>query len=413
MPEPATNPPSPPIEVGDGFELTIDRVATGGSVIGNGPDGRIVFVPGALPGERVAVRTVAVHRNRLEATVEEVLEASPDRVDPVCRHVADGCGGCDWQHIAADRQPALRREIVLDCLRRLSGLGPALDEVEVVNGPALPPERYRTTVRAAVVDGRAAYRLRSSHETVVIDECPTAHPFVEELLVDGRFGAASEVVVRVGANTGERLVVVDPVVGDGVSLPEGVKAVGADEVAAGSRAHYHEELGGVRLQISAGAFFQCRADGALLLAELAGDAVAAGEGPLLDAYCGVGLFGALAGIGRSVVGVESHPWAAADATWNLRPHGRVVNERFERWEPEAVGVAILDPSRSGLRAGGCDKLAATGAAVAALVSCDPASLARDAGLLNELGYRLDRVTVVDLFGHTSHVETVSRFLRRA
>ena len=134
MPEPATNPPSPPIEVGDGFELTIDRVATGGSVIGNGPDGRIVFVPGALPGERVAVRTVAVHRNRLEATVEEVLEASPDRVDPVCRHVADGCGGCDWQHIAADRQPALRPSPA--CL-------PAVSRLRPVPGPGAQAARTR------------------------------------------------------------------------------------------------------------------------------------------------------------------------------------------------------------------------------------------------------------------------------
>lgn len=411
MPEPATNPAPPSIEVGDRFELTVDRVATGGAAIGTGPDGRIVFVTGAVPGERLVVRADAVHRRRLEATVEEVLQPSPDRVDPICRHVADGCGGCDWQHVAADRQPGLRREIVLDCLRRLSGLGPALDGVEVVNGPALPAERYRTTVRAAVVGGRAAYRLRASHDTVAIDQCPIAHPLVEELLVDGRFGDAAEVVVRAGANTGERLVVVDPVVGDGVALPDDVKVVGADEVAAGSRAHYHEELGGLRLQISAGAFFQCRADGALLLAQLAGDAVAEVEGPLLDAYCGVGLFGALAGIGRSVIGVESHAGAAADATWNLRPHGKVVNQRFERWEPEPVAVAVLDPSRAGLRGPGCDALAASGARLAALVSCDPASLARDAGLLAERGYRLDGVTVIDLFGQTSHVETVSRFVR--
>lgn len=151
----------------------------------------------------------------------------------------------------------------------------------------------------------------------------------------------------------------------------------------------------------------------LALAQLAGDAVADAEGPLLDGYCGVGLFGALAGIGRPVIGVESDPSAVADATWNLRPHGRVVGERFERWTPEPVAVAILDPSRSGLRAEACDRLAETGAELLALVSCDPASLARDAGLLAERGYVLDKVTVLDLFGHTSHIETLSRFVRNA
>ena len=148
------------------------------------------------------------------------------------------------------------------------------------------------------------------------------------------------------------------------------------------------------------------------LAELAGDAVADTEGPLLDAYCGVGLFGALAGIGRAVIGVESNPSAVADAAYNFGPHGRVIETDFERWNPEPVGVVIADPSRAGLRAAGCDRIAETGAKAVALVSCDPASLARDASLLVKHGYTLDHVTVVDLFGHTSHVETVSRFQRR-
>ncbi len=392
------------------FELTVDRAATGGAAIGNGPDGRVVFVPGALPGERVLVETEVEHRNRIEARLLDVVETSPDRVEPACGHVADGCGGCDWQHVRPERQSTLRREIVADCLRRLARLDPGTAGIDIVAGPALPATGYRTTVRAAVVDGRAAYRLRASHDTITIERCPIADPLVEELLVEGRFGSATEVVVRAGANTGERLVVVDPTV-DGVLVPDDVKVVGVDELAAGARPHYHEELAGLRLQISARSFFQCRPDGARALAELAGDAVADAEGVLLDGYCGVGLFGALAGIGRLVIAVESDPSAVADATWNLRPHGRVVNERFERWTPEPVGAAIVDPARAGLRAGGCDTLAATGAELVALVSCDPASLARDAALLGDRGYRLDRVTVLDLFGHTSHIEAVSRFVR--
>jgi 23S rRNA (uracil1939-C5)-methyltransferase len=407
MPEPTVNTVPGAVDLDDRFELTVDRVATGGAAIGAGPDGRVVFVADAIPGERVGVQPVALHRNRIEARLVEVLEPSPDRVDPPCPHVADGCGGCDWQHVAPSRQSALRREVVVDCLRRLA----RLEAIPVDNAPALPVDGYRTTVRAAVVGGRAAYRMRSSHDTVAIGTCPIAHPLVEELLVDGRFGSATEVVVRVGANTGERLVVVDPTT-EGVSVPDGVKVVGVDELDAGARPHYHEELGGLRLQISARSFFQCRPDGALLLAQLAGDAVADAEGTLLDGYCGVGLFGALAGIGRLVIGVESDPSAVADATWNLRPHGRVVHQRFEHWEPEPVGAAILDPARAGLKADACDRVAASGAELVALVSCDPASLARDAGLLTERGYDLEQVTVVDLFGHTSHIETVSRFRRR-
>lgn len=403
---PTTGAPDPAVEPGQRFELTVDRPATGGAAIGIGPDGRVVFVPGAIPGERVSVAAAALHRNRIEADLIEVVEPSPDRVEPVCPHVADGCGGCDWQHVGTERQAALRRDIVADCLRRLA----KIDGVDVVAGPTLPADGYRTTVRAAVVNGRAAYRVGGSHDTVTIESCTISHPLVEELLVEGRFGSATEVVVRAGANTGERLVVVDPST-DGVVLPDGVKVVGTDELDAGARPHYHEELAGLRLQISARSFFQCRPDGALALAQMAGDAVADAEGPLLDGYCGVGLFGAVAGIGRLIIGVESDPSAVADATWNLRPHGRVIEDRFERWTPEPVGAAIVDPARAGLKAEACDRLAETGAELVALISCDPASLARDAKLLSERGYRLDRVTVFDLFGHTSHIETLSRFVR--
>ncbi|MGH1488592.1 MAG: hypothetical protein ACRBK7_04230, partial [Acidimicrobiales bacterium] len=198
---------------------------------------------------------------------------------------------------------------------------------------------------------------------------------------------------------------------DGVELPDDVKVVGRDELAAGKRPHYHENLGGLRLQISADSFFQCRPDGAMLLAELAGDAVADADGVLLDAYCGMGLFGALAGIGRSVIGVESNASAVADATYNLGVHARVVQSDFERWQAEPVGAVIADPARVGLGKKGCARVAETGAELVALVSCDPASLARDAKLLVGHGYELDHVTVLDLFGHTSHVETVSRFRR--
>ena len=99
-----------------------------------------------------------------------------------------------------------------------------------------------------------------------------------------------------------------------------------------------------------------------------------------------------------------------DAAYNFGPHGQVVEADFEHWQAEPVGAVIADPSRVGLRRRGCDRVAETGASRVALVSCDPASLARDAGLLVERGYRLDYVTVLDLFGHTSHVETVSRFV---
>jgi 23S rRNA (uracil1939-C5)-methyltransferase len=249
---------------------------------------------------------------------------------------------------------------------------------------------------------------------VTVDDCLIAHPLVAEILIDGRFGPAAEVTVRVGERTGDRLVVVAPTA-QGVRVPDDVTVVGVDELDAGSGAHFHEEVDGRRFRIGARSFFQCRPDGAEALAALVGRAVDGVDGPLLDAYCGVGLFGVLLGDGRPVIGVESSRSSVADAVVNLeRPGGApsavVVRSRVERWRPSPAAVVVADPARAGLRRGGADAITATGAAVIALVSCDPASLGRDARLLADRGYRLDRVVTADLFGQTSHVEVVSRFV---
>ena len=117
--------------------------------------------------------------------------------------------------------------------------------------------------------------------------------------------------------------------------------------------------------------------------------------------------------GREVVVVEANPAACADARHNLRDRvARVVESTVENWVPEPAGAVIADPSRDGLRAAGVEVLVATNAPVIVLVSCDPASLGRDARLLVEAGYDLEWCDVVDAFPHTHHVEAVSRFVRR-
>jgi 23S rRNA (uracil1939-C5)-methyltransferase len=249
---------------------------------------------------------------------------------------------------------------------------------------------------------------------VPVDDCLIAHSLVAEILADGWFADAAEVTVRVGERTGDRLVVVDPTA-TGVRLPDGVRAVGADELAAGRDAYFHEEVGGRRFRIGARSFFQCRPDGAETLVELVGAALGPLDGHLVDAYCGVGLFALLLGDGRPVTGIESNRSSVADARINLQrpdgaPSARVIRSRVERWRSEPAVAVVADPARAGLRRPGAEVVARTGARVVVLVSCDPAALARDARLLTGLGYRLDRVITIDLFGQTSHVETISRFV---
>ncbi len=394
------------------LELRTTAMAVGGEAVAREPSGRVVFVSGAAPGETVLVRLDDERRSFARGTVVQVISAAEDRVEPPCAHVAEGCGGCDWQHLAVDAQRRLRVQLVADVLGRDGGV----DDPSVVAGVEVPATRVRTTVRGAVgTDGRFAFRRRRSHDAVDVASCLVAHPLVEEILAEGRFDEADEVTVRVGARTGERMVVVGPTAA-GVVVPAGVTVVGSDQLRAGHRAWIHEEAAGRLWRISAGSFFQASPEGAeALVAEVAAlvDRWAPGATRLVDLCSGVGLFAGTVGAGRSVVGVERSASAVADARHNLAdlPDVRLIKVAMARWRPGPADVVVADPARSGLGAGVVAAVAATGAGLCVLVSCDPASLGRDARLLGEAGYRHVGSSVVDLFGHTGQVEVVTGFVR--
>ena len=383
----------------DELELSPTAMAAGGDAIARDAEGRVVFVTGALPGERVRAVVTAERRDYARSLTVEVLDPSPDRVAPPCPELTKGCGGCQWQHVSLDGQRALKRDIVVDALRRVGRLHGPEPEPTV----ELDADGFRTTVRAAVVGGRAGYRRGGSHDVVPVEECLVAHPLVTDLLVNGRYGNAEEVVLRAGARTGERLAAPDPADAD-ITVPADVR-----------RDHLHEVVAGRHWRISAGSFFQSRPDGADVLAALVAEA-ADGAGPpgeAVDLYSGVGLFaGVLAGRGWSVTAVESSKDAVADARVNLRNEDAiVVRADVNRWAASPAALVVADPSRSGLGRKGTAVVVATGAARVVLVSCDAAACGRDAGLLTAAGYTLASVTPVDLFPHTSHVEVVSVFDR--
>ena len=387
----------------------MEDVAAGGDGIGHAADGRVVFVRGAIPGDRVRVAVSEERPTLLRGTVAELLTASDDRVEAPCAHVADGCGGCGWQHVSVDAQRRLKIRIAEETLRRIGRL-----DGRVVLGAPLPDAGYRTTIRCLVVEGRAAFRTEGSHEPVPVGRCHVAHPALDELITHGRFGDAEEVTLRVGAATGERLVRFAPSVPEGVELPADVRVVGADELAAGRRAWFTEEVAGRRFRVSADSFFQTRTDGAQALVEAvrAAGGDRWGRGHLVDLYGGVGLFASCLGAGMSVTLVESGRSSTADARHNLADRdARVIKVAAGRWRPSPADVVVADPPRAGLGRDVVDRIVATGASRLVLVSCDPASFGRDAGLLHGAGYRLGATTLVDLFPHTPHVELVSHFDR--
>lgn len=390
--------------------ITIDRIATGGEGVGRDADGRVVFVSGALPGETVQVEITEQKKRFARGRALEIVSPSNDRRAEPCPYVSAGCGGCDWQHVAPAAQPALKASFVRDALVRIGKLADPVVEA----GDPLPATGYRTTVRLAVLNGRAAYRKRASHDALAVDECLVAHPLIDELIADGVFPKAREVTLRCGARTGERLVLVDgpPKL---VEVPKGVVVAGLRDVKEhGDPAHYHEEVAGRRWRISARSFFQARPDGAEALVntvdQMAGDSFDGAR--VVDAYSGVGLFaaGAIREGAEAVIGIESAKSAIDDARHNV-PEAAFELADVATWPSLECDIVVADPARAGLGPLAAGRLAATGAQLLVLVSCDAGSLGRDAGLLAEHGFAHEGSRLVDMFPNTSHVEIVSRFTR--
>jgi 23S rRNA (uracil1939-C5)-methyltransferase len=381
------------------LELAATAMVAGGRALARDADGRVVFVDGALPGERVRVAIETERRGYRTARVVEVLEPSPQRVAPPCPELARGCGACQWQHIEAGAQRSLKSGIVRDALRRIGGLEAVPEHATV----ELPPWAFRTTLRLGVTNGRAGFREARSHASVAVEGCLVAHPILVPLITDARYPKADEVLLRCGSRTGERLAVPTPS-RKGVVVPGDVR-----------NDFIHEDAAGQRWRISAASFFQSRPDGVDALALLVGRAadqlgVAA---TALDLYSGVGLFaGVLAARGWSVTAVESSSSAVGDARANLRSLGvKVVAADVTKWTPVAAELVVADPSRQGLGRRGVAVVDKSRARRLVLVSCDAASLGRDTALLRDAGFEMTALTPVDLFPHTFHVEVVTVFDR--
>ncbi len=352
-------------------ELRIESIVAGGDGLAHEESGRVVFVRGALPGERVEVQLTEEKRDFARGAVLQILERSPDRVEPPCPFVAAGCGGCEWQHVAPAAQARFKRDIVVDALRRIA----RIDEPPVTECIALPPAGYRTTVRIAIdADGRAAFRKASSHDLVTVNSCLVAHPTIAARLGSERWRGEREVTLRV------------------------------DDYQVADRA----------FRVSPGAFFQIRSDGAEELVRLVADALGRHEArSVVDLYAGVGLFAAaMHDRGFEVhAAVEGSRISAADARVNLAGVCEVVEADVAKWTGTPVDAVIADPSRRGLMADGVATVERCEPRVVVLVSCDAAALGRDTKLLAASGFTLERATPVDLFPMTPHIEVVSAFVK--
>ncbi|MCS6845878.1 MAG: 23S rRNA (uracil(1939)-C(5))-methyltransferase RlmD [Caldilineales bacterium] len=449
--------------------LTLTGIAHGGEAFGV-HDGRIVFVPYAIPGEQVQVELVEAHRRWARARLLRVLSPSPDRVEPPCPYFGPGrCGGCQWQHIAYERQLYLKAEVVADQLRRLGGVAepPVLDMVALADDQGLLAYRYRNHAqfyvnaegelclvreagsRSAERDtGRRSQRADPA-DLIPVDQCLLLHPLLDELHAAAAGGLLSDrpifeeeasgdeeeaapppprvrrLYLRAGVHTGQRLLVFETeddrapnFAVEELAVSCALRRRNGAVVPLIGEPWIEETVAGRTFRVSAGSFFQVNTVGAEVLVALAAEMLAPqGHETLLDAYCGVGLFGlSLADQVGHVVGIEESEAACEDFAWNARDLDNVTLhegpvEQVLAVLDEPVDLALLDPPRSGAGPEVVRHLARLGVPRLLYVSCDPATLARDAKLLLAAGYRLEQVQPVDLFPQTFHVETLALFTR--
>jgi len=394
-------------------QVRFERLVAGGDALGHLADGRVIFVPGALPGELVDVQITQAKKDFARGTVASIVEPSQHRVAPPCEHVARGCGGCSWQHLDVAQHMEAKVAIVREALRRNG----KIETLEVVAGGFVPPTASRTTLRMAVTpDGRLGFRRGGSHDVIDTPTCLVAHSLLNGFIGDVRVTGATEATLRCAVATGEVGIWLHDE--DGEDVPGATVTGLPSHAVVGRKAMLHEVVQGVSLQVSMASFFQASQVAAELLVsavnDAAGDAALFGEyGPIIDAYGGVGLFTAtLVDTDIPVVLVESNPSACSDARSNLHDHDVSIEQiAVEQWRVQDAGLVIADPARNGLGAMGVNAIVATEAKRVVLVSCDAVAGARDIRLLLDAGYACEGVTVLDLFPNTPHVEVVSSFTR--
>jgi len=399
------------------IELQPTDIAHGGEAVAR-VDGKAHFVAGAMPGERVEGEVVRDKGSWARVELGRVLDPSPQRVDPPCRHFGD-CGGCEWQFADYDAQLDWKRSIVIG---QLSHLGRIDDPPVRPTVAAAGPYGYRNRMDFVVEGGRPALRRRRSREAVPIDECLLMESAMAELFARlGDLGEARKVTLRVAVTSGESLVVVDGM------LPPDFEEWGCQ---VSRRSHrglrpivgtgaIQETVAGFPFRITGDAFFQNNTAGAEILVALAAEALEPEpHETLLDGYAGGGLFGVI--IGRSagrLLAIESNRLSADDLAHNAAEAGlkhRAFRGRFASTASaldESWDLAVVDPPRDGLGPLGVDAVTSAGPRAIAYVSCDPASLARDCRHLAEAGYSLQWAAPVDMFPQTSHIETVASFAR--
>ena len=399
--------------------VEITAFAAEGDGIGRLEDGRVVFVAGAVPGDRVELADVQPKKRFVRARIGRLVEESPARTTPRCRHFGE-CGGCLWQHVEYETQLEAKRKRVADALERIGRL--AVDgKIDLVPSPS--PYAYRGRARFVECEGGVGYRTRGGPGARAVDVCPVLVSDAEARLVErgeAVRSAPAKSPSRKGGRTRDWIVTTGSG-GDAIVTPSGAR-MGKRRDPTAPRA-VTIEVASESLRVSGESFVQ----GNMLLWDTlvaaVRDACLGRDEPetrpkrFVELYAGAGFFTLpLARAGLRGAALESERSALADLDHNLRRAGlsdsvEVLAGRVEsRGDLSArlrdADCALVDPPRTGLDAPVRDALAAVGPRRLVYLSCDPGTLARDLVTLTASGYALRKVTAFDLFPQTPHIEAL-------
>jgi len=371
----------------------IQRIAAGGAGIAR-PEGKTVFVDLTAPGDLARFRITKEHKNWAQAELLEIQEPSPARTEPACP-LYGRCGGCSLQHLAYEAQVEAKTAILRDAFARIGGIDPP--ELRVRTGE---PFGYRNRVQFHKnPDQGIGFRERKSSRIVPLADCPVADGGIRKALSEKSIKGPDK----------ERFT---------------VYSRGKTFLAEGAAERGHVSILSKEIALDVKVFFQSNAAMLeLLVKDLAEAASTADRNlPAADIYCGAGTFAAfldapaldlveenkaaLALARENVRGKKLTCYALTDTAWVRTLADKQTDRKKERW-----GFMVLDPPREGLSGPLAKWLAGNGPALAAYVSCDPATLARDSRLLLEGGYTLKELTLYDFYPQTAHIESLALFAR--
>jgi 23S rRNA (uracil1939-C5)-methyltransferase len=389
--------------------LEIEKLVYGGDGLSR-HEGQVVLTPFVLAGERVDVEIEKTKQGVARGKLETVTVKSADRVMPECEYFGR-CGGCQYQHISYEGQLAAKQAILGETLERVGKLK-ELPEIAVIAGK---PWGYRNRAQFHVQNGKLGYLERGSHKLCAIESCPISSPMINRaiaslnrMLKDRRW---PKFIRSLEVFTNEASVQLNILEYD-------------QPVAKRFFEWCEEEIPGLvtgaleygRFRVSHGSFFQSNRFLAERMAEYAIEGVSGRSA--IDLYAGVGLFTLpLAERFERVMAVETGTGAIRDLEFNAQRAGLKidtsvgnVDEYLARRE-DGADFVLADPPRTGLGKAVTHRLSELRPEQMVLVSCDPATLARDLAALE--GYRLESLAMVDLFPQTFHIETVAKLVSRS